>query len=85
MVVSHVGFLILPQAEPKLLRLNVFHIRGMSSTMFSLVFNDITQLAKHCLTVGLGSSPKENCYQNYVNLQHLMDEIMLFMAIEISK
>lgn len=79
------GVLILPQAEPKLLHLNVFHIKVMASTMFSLVFNNITKLAKHCLTLGLGSSPKESCYQNYLNLQHLMDKIMLFMAIEISK
>lgn len=53
--------------------------------MFSLVFNDITKLAKHYLTLGLGSPPKESYYQSYLNLQNLVDKMILFMELEISK
>lgn len=62
-----------------------FTSKSWQTQMFSLVFNDITKLAKYRLALGLGSPPKESCYQSYLNLQNLVDKIMLFMEMEISK
>lgn len=50
--------------------------------MFSLVFNDITKLAKHYLT--LEQFPHlRRVATSYLNLQNLVDKIILFMEMEI--
>lgn len=50
--------------------------------MFSLVFNDITKLAKHYLTLDQFSHLRRVA-TSYLNLQNLVDKIILFMEMEI--